>query len=60
MNSEQSKSMTTVTIVGAVATLIFAMCKHWGITMDGDTQNAVTTIIMALGTWIVHREIPNA
>lgn len=60
MNPNQAKSMTTVTVVGAIATLIFAVCKHYGIAMDGDTQNAVTTIIMALGTWVAHKETPNA
>lgn len=60
MNPNQSKSMTTVTVSGAVATLLFAVCKHYGIAMDGDTQNAVMTLVMAAGTWIVHRETPNA
>jgi len=60
MNPNQSKSMTTVTVAGAISTLIFAICKHYGITMDGDTQNAAMTLIMSAGTWIVHRETPNA
>lgn len=60
MNANQAKSMTTVTIVGAVATLIFAVFKHYGVAMDGDTQNAVTTLVMAAGTWLAHKEAPNA
>jgi hypothetical protein len=60
MNIAQAKSISMVTIVGAITTLIFATCKHYGLAMDGDTQNAVTTLVMAAGTWLAHRETSNA